>query len=176
MERDRRRFRMYASVRDIFLSITAEDITRTELKKQRPKRAHLQKAERRATSQHHTTSHNITMSTRTPAAPITPGFAWALPEVATVEPKAKKSPVSNPLLERASPRMNNGGQRFGGTNGFSAATATRLPFSPMDNKNSLRQRRKPSSTFLPPKSSLTEGSYALDENLQTNHKEVSNLI
>jgi hypothetical protein len=127
------------------------------------------------------------MSTLPP--PITPAFAWAVPDVAAVEPKAKAKqspkPVSNPLLKRASPRVNDGHQQqysnnntnmnggFGGLSGASPAATNagmRLPFSPMDNKTSLRQRRKPSSsTFLPPKSSLTEASYVLDENLETNN-------
>eukprot|EP00545_Synedropsis_sp_CCMP1620_P001168 CAMPEP_0119006124 /NCGR_PEP_ID=MMETSP1176-20130426/2123_1 /TAXON_ID=265551 /ORGANISM="Synedropsis recta cf, Strain CCMP1620" /LENGTH=291 /DNA_ID=CAMNT_0006958011 /DNA_START=57 /DNA_END=932 /DNA_ORIENTATION=- len=127
--------------------------------------------------------------------PITPAFAWAHPDDEPLQKlKDSPKPVSNPLLKRASPRMNghsshdpavvvNGTHKFitagsvgtenNETNALSVTNGMRLPFSPMDNKTSLRQRRKPSAAMiLPPKSSLTEGY--LDETIGSNNENANN--
>ena len=100
--------------------------------------------------------------------PITPAFAWAYPDVDSPE-KAKdhQKSLPNPLLKRSPPfvaqSQSSNGNRFPLANMMPSQSITangaQLPFSPLGNTTTLRQRRKPSSSYMPPKQSLTDGYY-----------------
>jgi hypothetical protein len=97
--------------------------------------------------------------------PITPAFAWALPDTDNVFRKAKESPkpVPNPLLSRTPPKVrdhtklqNNGQVKKMEVN--SDSMDVRSPFSSLLNITSnLRQRRKSPDQSFPPKLSITDG-------------------
>ena len=110
--------------------------------------------------------------------PITPAFAWAHPDIESPEKtKEFSQPVSNPLLKRSRPPIKQSQSIGNGhlpkreiTTANGMSNGIRSPFSPMDNATStLRQRRKPSDTSLPPKHSLTDGYFDEATNSQVRH-------
>jgi hypothetical protein len=101
--------------------------------------------------------------------PITPAFAWALPDTDYAFRKAKESPkpVPNPLLNRTPQKakdfvkfQSNG--QIKKIEGNSDAIGVRSPFSSLLNSTSnLRQRRKNPDQSFPPKLSITDGSFEI---------------